>query len=244
VVSEAVTRICRTAEQMRAYLSIDAFTAELAGHPETRESAPVAVAVVLAVTGRTREARERARQVPGDFADRLERWLAGERPPPLWESEDDFAWGEALTAAFRKARAVTPEERAQRPQSSWRDVWRTARTLRSALHGELPRRPRLPDRERAWHDVELNSDAAAVLERAHQDSPLVIFVDAFAEAGVEPGIQAGRLRVLIDGVEIGSLSAPDDATPAAVPARLRRTRPGAPLTLAVQLPNPGVAAHD
>jgi hypothetical protein len=72
----------------------------------------------------------------------------------------------------------------------------------------------------------------------------VIFVDAFAEAGVEPGIQAGRLRVLIDGVEIGSLSAPDDATPAAVPARLRRTRPGAPLTLAVQLPNPGVAAHD
>ena len=231
-IGDLMTRIARTAEQLGAYLSVDAFVEQLSSDPETSENAPKAVPVVLAVTGSTREARELARQVPGDFADRLDRWLAGERPPPPPGSEVTFSWTDALTAAI-KARAVTPEERAQRPQPSWHDVWRTGQTLVRALHGELPS---IPDRERAWDDVELNASAPPLLERARAASSTVILVDAFIQARLETGIQAGRGRVLIDGVDVGSLPTPDHITSTTVPGRLRRQRPGEPLTLAVQLP--------
>jgi hypothetical protein len=85
---------------------------------------------------------------------------------------------------------VTPEERARRPQASWRDLGRTAGSLVRALRSELPP---LPDRERAWHGVDLASDAASVLESAHAHSAAV----------------------------------------------LRRRRPGAPLTVDVQLQRGG-----
>jgi hypothetical protein len=57
--------------------------------------------VLLAATGR---ARERARRVPGDFADRLDRWLRGERPPPPAEharKRSPLPW---LTGGFLEAR--------------------------------------------------------------------------------------------------------------------------------------------
>jgi len=240
-IGDVMAQVSRTAGQMGAYLSVDAFVEQLAGDPETSESAPMTVPVVLAVTGRTREARELARWVPGEFADRLERWLAGERPPVPPGPQDAFSWTEALGAAIRKARAVTPEERAQRPQASWHDVWRTGGTLVHALHGELPP---FPDRERAWHEVELDASAAPVLEAARASSSTVIFVDAYIQARLETGAQAAR--VLIDGVDVGSLSVPVHTSSTTVPGRLRRRRPGEPLALAVQLPDePGDSGrHD
>jgi hypothetical protein len=235
-VDAAVREIEGAAERMGRYADVDAFIAALEAGEDSRDDAPVVVPVVLAATGRKREARERARLVSDDFADRLDRWMAGERPPPPPGSEVAFDWGGALRAAVEKARerqADPPEERARRPQASWGDVFRTGRSLVRILRGESTSTVHA-DRDREWQPVELDPAAQPVLEHARTHSDLAVLVGAFVEARLEPGTP-GRLRVLVDGQEVGTVGAPEGAGPATVPARIQRTTRDGPLELAVQL---------
>jgi hypothetical protein len=235
-VEAVVADVGAAAGRMLVYADVDRFVEAIETDDDTREYAALVVPVVLAVAARRGEARERARLAPGDFAERLDRWLAGERSPPPPGSEDTFSWGDALKASLKKARAVTPEERAERPQMSWRDIGRTGQTLGRLLRGELPPSTVFPERERAWVTVELGPDVAPVLERAREQSSLAILQDALIEARVEPA-EAGRRRVLVDAVHVGWVPASEGVDAATVPARLQRTRRDGPLSLAVQLPS-------
>jgi hypothetical protein len=236
-VAHFVREIEKAAQRMGRYADVDTFIAALEAEEDSRDDAPVVVPVVLAVTGRKREARERARRVPGDFADRLDRWMAGERPPPPPGSEDTFSRGDVLRTGLQKARerqAESPQERAERPQASWGDVFRTGRTLVRTLRGEIPPSTVVPDRDREWRPVELDPAAQPLLEHARTHGPLPVLVGTFVEARVEPGTP-GRLRVLVDGQEVGTVAAPEGAGPATVPARIQRSTRAGPLELAVQL---------
>jgi hypothetical protein len=228
-----VARLEAAAERMEVYADVDAFAAALASEEETREDSPVVVPALLAATGRKREARERVRLVPGDFAERLDGWLRGERPPPPPGFGDvPFDWRGAFAAAREKARereAEPPGVRAQRPQASWGDVFRTGRGLVRMFRDGLP--PTMPARDEAWTPVELNRDAPPVLEAARRAAPLPIWQNAWIEARIEPDG-----RVLVDGAEVGTVAARGEA--ATVPGKIERNRRDAPLGLAVQLRSP------
>jgi|GEM_PF-6441506 len=116
VAGDVVARIGAAAERLRACATVDAFNEAVATREDTRESAAIAVPVVLAVSGRVAEARERARAVPGDFAERLDRWLAGERI----DTPEPFDWVGAFKTSLRKARERDPHEGGRRrPGASW-----------------------------------------------------------------------------------------------------------------------------
>jgi hypothetical protein len=231
-VAGVVRQLDAAAERMGAYADVDAFAAALESDEDTRDDAAVVVPALLAATGRKREARERARHVPGDFADRLGGWLRGERPPESPEDMPPFDWREAFAQARERARereAEPPEVRAQRPQASWGDVFRTGRGLVRMFRDGLP--PTMPARDEAWTPVELNRDAPPVLEAARRAAPLPIWQNAWIEARIEPDG-----RVLVDGAEVGTVAARGEA--ATVPGKIERTRRDAPLGLAVQLGSP------
>jgi hypothetical protein len=72
-----------------------------------------------------------------------------------------------------------------------------------------------------------------VLEAARRAAPLPIWQNAWVEARIEP--DGERLRVLLNGVEVGTLAAPAGSGAATVPAKIERHRRDAPLELCVQL---------
>jgi hypothetical protein len=190
------------------------------------------------VAGCKREARERAKLAPGDLDDRLRRWMRGERPPPPPGFEDTFSWTDALKESIRKTRerrAEPPSARAQRPQASWRDLARTGRSVVRLLRGELPSSTVFPAPDGEWERVELGPDAEPVLERARERSPLVLPQGALIEARIEPAAR-GRLRVLVDGTDVGTVPAPEGAGEATVSGKVERLRRDAPLSLTIQLP--------
>src|SRR5262249_34283151 len=118
-----------------------------------------------------------------------------------------------------------PEPRpAERRQISWGDLLRTGQTLKRALDGDLSV---APDRDLPWTRVELNAAAAPVLTRAHDGSPAQILGGAWIEVRLE------HSRVLVDGIEVGTIPGTVTAT---VPGRVERQRPGAPYVLEIQLP--------
>jgi hypothetical protein len=231
-VAGVVAQLGAAAERMGAYADVDAFAAALESDEDTRDDAAVVVPALLAATGRKREARERARHVPGDFAGRLGGWLRGERPPESHEGMPPFDWREAFAQAREKARereAEPPEVRAQRPQASWGDVFRTGRGFVRMFRDGLP--PAMPARDEAWTPVELGRDAQPLLEAARRAAPLPIWQNAWIEARIEPDG-----RVLVDGAEVGTVAARGEA--ATVPGKIERHRRDAPLELAVQLRSP------
>jgi hypothetical protein len=232
VVAGVLARLEAAGERMGVYADVDAFAAALEGDEETRRDAPIVVPALYAATGDKREARERARLAPGDFADRLDGWLRGERPPD--PDTVPFDWRGAWAAAREKARerqAEPPEVRAQRPQASWGDVFRTGRGLVRMLREELPPTTPFPARDGAWEPVELNPGAQPLLEAARRAAPLPIWQNAWVEARVEPDG-----RVLLDGAEVGTVAAPGEA--GTVPGKIERHRRDAPLELAVQRRSP------
>ena len=219
---------------MGAYAEVEAFIAALETDEATRDDAPRVVPVVLAAVGRKPEARARARLVPGDFADRLERWMAGERPPPPPGFEEPRVdWGEA----WQKARQKVREPQADQPRASWGDVLRTGRSFVRMFRGDTPPSTVLPDRERDWLAVALDPAAQPLLERARQESPMPMFTDAFVEARVEPD-EPGRGRVLLNGAPVGTVNLPDGTQETTVCGKIERTKRDAPLELAIQLPAP------
>jgi hypothetical protein len=230
VVAGVLARIEAAAQRLAgAYADVDAFAAALEGDEDTRADAPIVVPALLAATGRRREARERARRVPGDFAERLDGWLRGERRPPPPGSAVSIDWRRVFEKA-RERHAEPPEVRAQRPQASWGDVFRTGRGLVRLLREESPALP-TPARDGVWQPVELRADAQPVLEAARRAAPLPIWQNAFVEARVEPGG-----RVMVDGVEVGTVAMRGEG--ATVPGKIERNRRDGPLELAVQLGEP------
>jgi hypothetical protein len=224
-VAEVVARLEAAGERMGVYADVDAFAAALESDEETRDDAGVVIPALYAATGRKREARERAR---GDFADRLDGWLRGERSA---EPEGvPFDWRGVFEKA-RQRQAEPPEVRAQRPQASWGDVFRTGRGLVRMLREELPATMPFPARDGAWEPVQLHAGAQPVLEAARRAAPLPIWQNAWVEARVEPDG-----RVLLDGAEVGRVPTRGEA--ATVPGRIERHRRDAPLELSVQLGSP------
>lgn len=234
--ADIVRQIGAAAERMEAYATVDAFAAALESDPDTRDGAPILVPVILAVARRKREARERARRVPGDFAERLERWLAGERPPPPQGFEDTFSWREAFGKG-RERRDASPSTPDERPLATWRHLARLAGTAARILRNDLPPPVLMPDQRRDWHPVQLHPGAQRILRAAGERSSLQLLHGAHIEARLEPG-GPGRVRVLVDETEVGWAPAPADAAPADVPAKVERTRRDGRLELAVQLPGP------
>ena len=228
VVAGVLAQLEAAGERMGVYADVDAFAAALEAEEDTRDDAPIIVPALLAATGREREARERARPAPGEFAERLDGWLRGERSPsPPGSTEFSIDWREVVAKA-RERHAEPPEVRAQRPQASWGDVLRTGRGLVRTLREELPPTMPIPARDGAWEPVELDHDAQAVLEAARRAAPLPLWQNAWVEARIEPDG-----RVLLDGAEVGTVAARGEA--AAVPGKIERHRRDGPLELSVQL---------
>ena len=76
-----------------------------------------------------------------------------------------------------------------------------------------------------------------MLERARRAAPLPVWQNAFLEARLEP--DGDRVRVLVDGADVGTLATPAADRAATVPAKLERNRRDAPLELSVRLGSPG-----
>jgi len=236
-VEAVVEQLGPVADELLTFATVDAFVTELA--PRSRDERGRG-------EGRAGGARGGEAQAGGARAGAARAWrlrraarpLARRRaPPPPGGFDDRFPWGQVLRDSIRKVReerSVPPENRVQRPQVSWHDVGRTARTLYQALRGELPDGAELPGRRGDWRTVELGPDAASVLERARAESPVAIWVGAAVQVRVEPAGEAGRMRVLVDGADVGSVPAPEGQAPATLPAKIDRLVRDGPLVLSVQ----------
>jgi hypothetical protein len=152
---------------------------------------------------------------------------AGRRPS---DTGDDISWAKLLSAGLKRARErrENPPPPEDRRQLSWSDLLRTGRTVKRVLDGEATV---VPDRDKPWHRVALSAGAAPVLARAREASPMQVLTGAWVQARLEPG--EGSMRVLLGGVEVGTLAV--DAPAATVVGRLERIAPGEPYLLEVQL---------